>query len=65
MPATIGLTDPVAQGRTVEIEPVAGMDRALPVQRQMIEVFGDQQMRQPCRARHARAALAGMVPALG
>ena len=33
------LADPVAQGRAVEIEPVASVDFALPVERQMIGIF--------------------------
>src|SRR5689334_17213926 len=40
------LADPIAQGRAVEVEAVAGTDLALPVQRQMIAIFRDQQMRQ-------------------
>src|SRR5580693_4531868 len=33
------LADPIAQGRAVEVEAVAGIDLALPVQRQMIAIF--------------------------
>jgi hypothetical protein len=40
------LADPVAQGRAVEIEPVASVDLALPIQGQMIGIFRHQQMRQ-------------------
>jgi hypothetical protein len=33
------LADPIAQGRAVEVEAVAGIDLALPVERQMIAIF--------------------------
>ena len=45
MPSTIGcssqtrLANSIAQGRAVEVEAVAGIDLALPVQRQMIAIF--------------------------
>ncbi len=40
------LTDPVAQRGSVEIDPVASIDVALPVERQVIAVFRHQQMRE-------------------
>ena len=38
------LADPVRQGRTVEVNALTLEDLALPVERQMIAIFGDQDM---------------------
>jgi hypothetical protein len=40
------LTDPAGQGRPFQIDTLAGVNVALPVQRQMIAVFGHENMRQ-------------------
>jgi hypothetical protein len=39
-----GAADPVGKGRAVDLDALPGKDLALPVQRQMIAVFGDQDM---------------------
>jgi hypothetical protein len=44
-----GLSDPVAQGRAVEVQSLAGIDLGLAVQRQMIAELSHQQMRQHAR----------------
>jgi hypothetical protein len=40
-----GAANPVGQRRTVEIDSLAGVDLRLPVERQMIGVFGDEDLR--------------------
>jgi len=39
-----GATDPVRQGRAVQLDALPGEDLALPVKRKMIAVLGDQEM---------------------
>ncbi len=39
-----GLSHPVRQGRTIEIDALAGVNLRLPVQRQMIGIFGYQNL---------------------
>src|SRR5258706_12408219 len=41
-PASAG--DPVCQGRAIDLDTLPGEDLALPVKRQVIAVFGDQDM---------------------
>lgn len=41
-----GLADPIRQRRAVEVEPLALEDLALAIERQMVGVFGDQDMGQ-------------------
>src|SRR5260370_35894549 len=38
--------DPVCQGRAIDLDTLPGEDLALPVKRQVIAVFGDQDMRE-------------------
>jgi hypothetical protein len=40
-----GAADPIRQGGAIEIDALAGVDLGLPVQRQMIGVFGDENLR--------------------
>ena len=47
------LSDPVGERRAVEIDPVACVDLALAVQRQVIDVFRDQHMRQEAGTRQS------------
>ena len=47
------LPDPVRQGRAVEVDPVAGVDLSLAIQREMIAVFRHQHMRQKPGTGHA------------
>jgi hypothetical protein len=65
------LADPVGQGRTVEVDPLTREDPALPVERQVIAIFGDQDMGEqagsgssPLRAPHAIRDRAG-TPLIG
>jgi hypothetical protein len=59
------LADPIAQGGTVEIDALAGVDLALPIQRQVIAILRDQQMREhggrgaAARRRHRRCRCLG------
>ena len=39
-----GMADPVGQRRAIEIDALAGVDLGLPVERQMIGIFGDQNL---------------------
>jgi hypothetical protein len=39
-----GAADPVGKGRAVDLDALPGKDLALPVEGQMIAVFGDQDM---------------------
>jgi hypothetical protein len=39
-----GAADPVGKGRAVDLDALPGKDLALPVERQMIAVFGNQDM---------------------
>ena len=48
-----GATDPVCQGRTIQLDALPGEDLALPVKRKMIAVFGDEHMSQKSRGREA------------
>ncbi len=60
-----GLSDPVAQCRAIEFQTLPGVDVALPIERQVIAVFRDQQMRQhggrgpAARRRHGRSGRLG------
>jgi hypothetical protein len=47
------LADPVAQCGAIQLNPFAGEDLGLPIQRQVIDVFADQQVRQRGRGRPA------------
>jgi hypothetical protein len=40
-----GPPDPIRQGRAIEVDPLAGVDLGLPVERKVIGVFGDQDLR--------------------
>ena len=48
-----GAADPVRQGRAVDLDALAGEDLALPIERKMIAVFGDQDMGEKTRAGEA------------
>ena len=48
-----GLADPVSKGGTVEVEPFAAEDLALTIERQVIGIFADQNVRQKARPRAA------------
>ena len=48
-----GAPDPVAQGRAIQRDPLAAEDLRLAIQRQMVAVLVDQDMRQQCLGRHA------------
>src|SRR6185312_15637986 len=48
-----GATDPVSQGRAVQLDALPGEDLALPVKRKMIAVFGDQDVGEQGRRREA------------
>jgi len=60
-----GLADPVAQRGTIKLQAVAGINLALPIERQVIAIFRDQQMRQhggsgaAPRRRHRRCGRLG------
>jgi hypothetical protein len=41
-----GTADPIRQGRAIELDSLAGVDLALPVERQVVGVLADQDMSQ-------------------
>jgi hypothetical protein len=45
------LADPVGQGRSLELDPCPAIDDALPVQRGMVAILGDQHVGEEVRAR--------------
>lgn len=45
-----GPTDPVRERRAVNLDALAGEDLALPIERQVIAIFGDEDMREQSRA---------------
>src|SRR6266702_8897804 len=45
--------DPICQGRAIDLDILPGEDLALPVKRQLIAVFGDQDMREKARSGEA------------
>ena len=59
------LSNPIAQCRAVEFEPLAGIDLALSIERKMVAIFRHQQMRQrgrcgaTARRRHRRCRSLG------
>jgi Mg-chelatase subunit ChlD len=57
--------DPVGQGRDVDLDALAGIDRALPVQRQVVPVLGDQHQRQQVGAGTAAGDRVGRCRRLG
>ena len=48
-----GTTDPIGERRTIKHDPLPRVDLRLPIQRQVIGVFGDQHMRDGCFGRQA------------
>jgi hypothetical protein len=39
-----GVADPIREGRAIELDALAGVDLALPIERQVVGVFADQDM---------------------
>ena len=37
--------DPIGQGRAIQVEALAGVNLSLPIQRQMVGIFGDEYLR--------------------
>jgi hypothetical protein len=50
-----GSADPVGQGGAVDLDALPGKDLALPVERQVIAVFGDQNVGEQGRGRETLA----------